>query len=190
MATRFGQLMLARARFALACPQPLPLLALLLVAGAVFLQLWAVPRHEAAAEAAERRASAAERALRRMAGERREEDATPAAAARARLLGRYPGETALNATLGQLLDLAQQHALEASSGDYRLTVAKEGLLMQYVVTLPLKGDYASLRGFLTAVRSGHPGVAIDDVALRRDSLGSTALDAQLRLIVFARRERS
>lgn len=189
MATRFGQLMLARLRFALAYPQPLPLLALLLAAAAVFLQLWAVPRHEAASEAAERRASAAEHALRRMAGERREEDATPAAA-RARLLGRYPGETALNATLGQLLDLAQQHALEASSGDYRLTVAREGLLMQYVVTLPFKGDYASLRGFLAAVRSGHPGVAIDDVALRRDSLASGTLDAQLRLIVFARREHS
>jgi len=187
MAARFGQLMLARLRFALAYPQPLPLATLLLVAIATFLQLQRVPQHEAAVEAAERRTAAAERALRRMAGERRETDESPAAA-RARLLDRYPEETALNATLGQLLELARQHALEASSGDYRLTMAKEGPLMQYVVTLPLKGDYASLRGFLGAIRAEHPGVAIDDIALRRDALGSSALDVQLRLIVFARRE--
>ncbi|MCK6407031.1 MAG: type II secretion system protein M [Rhodocyclaceae bacterium] len=187
MANRFGQVMLARLRFALAYPQPLPLLALLLLCAAAFLHLHRIPQHEQAAEAAERRGAAAERALRRLAGEQRQVDDSPAAG-RARLLGRYPEELALNATLAQLLDLAQRHGLDPLTGDYRLTVAKEGPLMQYVLTLPLKGDYPSLRRFLAALRSEHPGVAIDDLALRRDALGGTALDTQLRLIVFARRE--
>jgi hypothetical protein len=188
MAARSGQVILARLRFALAYPQPLPLVALLLVCLAAFLHLHRIPQHEQAIEAAERRAIAAERTLRRLAGEQRKVDDSPAAA-RARLLGHYPEEVALNSTLAQLLDLAQQHGLGPLTGDYRLTVAKEGPLMQYVLTLPLKGDYPALRRFVAALRAEHPGVAIDDLALRRDALGSTTLEMQLRLIVFARRER-
>lgn len=183
---RVAQLIGARLRFMAAYPQPLPTLALLLLVGAGFVHFHLMPQHEAAIESAEQRIAAAERALRDLAGKAPPPQATPEEA-RARLLERFPAETAINATLGALLDLARSNGLDPASGDYRLAAARGGLLMQYSVTLPLKGDYQSLRRYLIEVHERHPGVAVEDISLHRDSVGTTGLEAQLRLVIFARR---
>jgi hypothetical protein len=185
--TRFAQKLVARCRFALAYPQPLPLAALLLIVGAAAVHFHLLPAREASIELAERQLAAAERVTRRIAAEQRKDGVSPEAA-KQDLLARFPRETALNETLGSLLDLVRSSGLDLVSGDYRLTMAAEGLLAQYVITLPLKGDYLALRRYLLEVREKHSGIAIDDVASRRDSIGNPALETQLRLIVFVRRE--
>ena len=95
---------------------------------------------------------------------------------------RLPGE------LGKLLDLAEQDGLQFSGGEYRLVAGKEKLLDRYVVSLPVRGDYQEVRRFLMTLRDEFPALAIEDVSLRRDKIGSSEIDAQLRLVLFIRRD--
>lgn len=186
MADRFLNALLARLRFAVANLQVLPLLALLLVAAAALAHLLVLPGREAAVEEGERRLASLERSARRAAVERQSVRVSPEDT-RQRLLERFPTEAQLNAELGRLLEMANKEGLHLPSGDYRLIPGKDGLFDRYVLNLPVKGSYRSIRRYVTAVRNEFPDLAVDDITLRRENIGGTEVEAQLRFILFGRR---
>lgn len=179
--------LLARLRFAVSNLAALPLLALLLVLAAALVHLVVLPGREAAIEAAENRLSSLERSTRRAAIERQSERVTPDET-RQRLLDRFPGEDQLNAELGRLLELAGKEGLQVPSGDYRLLPGKDGLFDRYVLNLPVKGSYQTIRRYVAAVRKEFPDLAVDDISLHRESIDSPEVEAQLRFILFGRRK--
>lgn len=189
MADRFLNPLLARLRFAAANLQLLPLLAFLLVVVAACVHLFLLPGREAAIEESERRLAVLERSARRTAIERQNVQVSPADT-RERLLGRFPGEEQLNAELGRLLEIAATEGLQVASGDYRMTPGKDGVFDRYVVNLPLKGNYLKVRSYVTAVRREFPDLAVDDISLRRENIGSSEVEAQLRFILFGRKKAS
>jgi len=184
---RFLNSLPERLRFAAANLAPLPLFAVLLVAAAGYLQLALLPAREAAIESTEHRLAVVERNARRAALEQHSTRTTPEEA-RQRLLAAFPETAALSAELGRLVELAEKQGLMLSGGDYRLQPAKDGALFdRYQLTLPVKGDYRAVRTYLKRVRADFPGLAIEDIALRRDSIASAEIEAQLRFVVFARK---
>ena len=189
MADRLLNLVFGRLRFAAANLQVLPLIAFLLVTAAALAQLLLLPGREAAIEDAERRLVSLERTARRAAIERQSELITPADT-RQRLLDRFPTEDQLNAELGRLLEMATQQGLQVPTGDYRLMPGKDGLFDRYVLNLPVKGSYKTIRSYLKVVRGEFPDLAVDDITLRRESIGSTDVEAQLRFVLFGRRKSS
>lgn len=189
MADRFLNVLLARLRFAAANLQVLPLAAFLLVTTAALAQLIVLPGREAAIEEAGRRLASLERNTRRTLIERQGEQASPKAT-RQRLLDRFPTENQLNAELGRLIEMATEQGLQVPSGDYRLMPGKDGLFDRYVLNLPVKGNYRTIRRYVTAVRSEFPDLAVDDITLRRDNLGNTDVEAQLRFVLFGRSKTS
>ncbi|MDP3538812.1 MAG: hypothetical protein Q8S26_08925 [Azonexus sp.] len=189
MADRFLTIFLARLRFAAANLQVVPLLAFLFVVVAAFVQFFLLPGREAAIEESERRLASLERSARRAAIERQSERVSPEET-RQRLLGRFPSEEQLNAELGRLLEMAASEGLQVSSGDYRMTPGKDGMFDRYVLNIPLKGNYQKIRTYLKAVRLEFPEMAIDDISLRRENIGSGDVEAQLRFILFGRRQAS
>ena len=106
---------------------------------------------------------------------------------RQRLLDRFPMQEQLNAELGGLIELATTEGLQVPSGDYRLMPGKDGLFDRYVLNLPVKGSYRSIRRYVQAVRKAYPDLAVDDISLRRESIGSAEVDAQIRFILFGRK---
>ena len=191
MAERFLSVSLVRLRFAAANLQVLPLIALLLVAAAALTQLVLLPAREAAIEEAEHRLASLERSTRRALFERqsdRQSDHNSPEATRQRLLDRFPSEDQLNSELGRLIELATQQGLQVPSGDYRLIPGKEGLFERYVLNLPVKGNYQTIRRFLTAVRSEFPEMSVEDITLRRENIGSAEVEAQFRFVLFGRRK--
>lgn len=187
MADRFLSASLARLRFALVNLQVLPLITLLLVAAAALTQLFLLPARETAIEEAERRLASLERSTRRAMIERQSDLVSPEAT-RQRLLDRFPSENQLNSELGRLVELAIQQGLQVPSGDYRLMPGKDGLFDRYVLTLPIKGSYLAIRRFVTTARSEFPDLAVEDITLRRDTIGSAEVEAQLRFVLFGRRK--
>lgn len=187
MADRFLNALLARLRFAAANLQVLPLLALLLVVGAALAQFLVLPGREAAVEEGERRLANLERSARRAAVERQSVRVSPEDT-RQRLLERFPTEAQLNAELGRLIEMANKEGLQLPSGDYRLIPGKDGLFDRYVLNLPVKGSYRSIRRYVVAVRNEFPDLAVDDITLRRENIGGTEVEAQLRFILFGRRK--
>lgn len=186
MADRFLSSLPARLRFAAANLPVLPLVALLLVLAAAATQLFLLPAREAAIEDGERRLASLERSTRRAAIERQSVQSTPEDT-RQRLLDRFPMQEQLNAELGGLIELATTEGLQVPSGDYRLMPGKDGLFDRYVLNLPVKGSYRSIRRYVQAVRKAYPDLAVDDISLRRESIGSAEVDAQIRFILFGRK---
>lgn len=178
--------LLARARFALANPNWLLLAGGLLVLLAAIAHLLLLPGREAAIEAGERRLAQLERSTSRLQIERQ----STSAPGRPQLLDRFPEAGHLPGELGRLLDLAEQGGLQFNGGEYRLVAGKEKLVDRYVVSLPVRGDYREIRQFLVALRGEFPTLAIEDVSLRRDNIGASDIEAQLRLILFTRRAAS
>ena len=106
---------------------------------------------------------------------------------RQRLLDRFPSEDQLNAELGRLLEMASKEGLQIPTGDYRLVPGKDGLFDRYVLNLPVKGSYMTIRRYVATVRQAFPDLAVEDISLRRENIGSTEVEAQLRFILFGRR---
>lgn len=186
MADRFLKLAQARLAFALATLPVLPLIAFLLAIAVAMAHLLLLPAREAAIEDAERRLAGLERNARRALIEKQAEQVSPEDT-RQRLLQRFPGEEELNAELGRLIALAAEQGLQVPSGDYRLMPGKDGLFDRYVLNLPVTGSYRTIRAYLAAVRNEFPDLAIDDVSLRRESVANAEVEAQLRFILFGRR---
>lgn len=186
MADRFLKLLLARLHFVAANLPLLPLLAFLLVVAAALTQLFLLPAREAAIEETERRVVSLERSTRRAAIEKQSVQSTPEDT-RQRLLERFPLQDQLNAELGALIELATKEGLQVPSGDYRLMPGKDGLFDRYVLNLPVKGSYRSIRQYVVAVRQAYPDLAVDDISLRRENIGSPEVEAQIRFILFGRR---
>lgn len=186
MADRFLKSLAARLRFVAANPPLLPLLALLLLGLAGSVQFFLLPARQAAFDAAEIRLAGLERSARRAAIERQSHSGSPDET-RQRLLERFPDETQLNGELGRLLEMAASGGLSLASGDYRLQPARDGMFDRYVLNLPVKGEYRKIRHYVQAVRQAFPDLAVDDIGLRRENIGSLEVEAQLRLVLFSRR---
>lgn len=176
---------LSRLRFTLAYPPWLLLSSgfLLLIAGC--LQLIVLPRLEARIEASELNLRQIERANRRAQFERTHSQASPENI-RLSLLDQFPDDAHLHSELGRLLELADREGLQLSAGEYRLVNGKDKLVDKYVLNLPLQGSYREIRQYLARLRSAFPTLAIEDISLRRNNIGQSRIDAQLRLVMFIR----
>lgn len=186
MADRLLKRLLARLQFSLANLPVLPLIALLLVVAATATHLFRLPARQAALEEGERRLSSLERSTRRAALEREVERVNPDDA-RQRLLQRFPDEQQLNGELGRIIELAGQQGLRIPSGDYLLVPGKDGVFDRYVLNLPIEGRYSVIRRYVASVRQQFPDIAIEDIGLHRENIGTTDLEAQLRFVIFRRR---
>jgi Tfp pilus assembly protein PilO len=83
-----------------------------------------------------------------------------------------------------LHQIAAHNDLTLDSGEYRLTDAKDGGLARYQITLPLRGGYAQVRTFLEQVLTQIPAAALDEVTMRRDSVGARMTETRVRLTLY------
>ena len=60
-------------------------------------------------------------------------------------------------------------------------------LAEYRITLPLKGDYGQIRGFIAKTLNELPYVALESVRFERQKVNDPAIDAQLKLVLYLRR---
>lgn len=69
--------------------------------------------------------------------------------------------------------------LELDKGEYRLTRAAGSSFVNYEVVLPVKGDYAGVRGFIAGVLNAVPHASLSELRMERPSAGSDMLDARV-----------
>lgn len=114
---------------------------------------------------------------------KRQADTSPAAqiAAFERFL---PPAKDINRVVGELLAAAEAEGLVLERGDYRLADETGLDVQRYQITLPVKGSYASIRLFVRRALRDIPSLSLDGIALQRQSVGETAIDAQIRMSIF------
>lgn len=100
----------------------------------------------------------------------------------------FPAVGTLRPSLLRLYGAAEKHGLTLEVGKYKLVQEKGRRLARYQITLPVKGSYEQIRGFMAAVLNEMPAAAFEDIGLQRETIGSAALEASIKLSLFVRME--
>lgn len=96
----------------------------------------------------------------------------------------FPAENDSPAWLGKIFASASSRGLHLDQGEYDAKPEKVGKLVRFYMTLPVKGEYAQIRKFLTGLPSEVPVVALEQVQFERQKIGDPQVDAKLKLALF------
>lgn len=83
--------------------------------------------------------------------------------------------------LKTLFTLAEKNGLALRQGEYRSSQDRAGRFFTYQITLPVTGRYGAIWQFAFDALRALPHASLDDVAFRRDAIGSETVEARLRL---------
>ena len=97
---------------------------------------------------------------------------------------RFSDEKSLNTSLARLHAAAKRQGVQLAQAEFKLTSEAREPLARYTMVLPVKADYRALRRFTRDALHELPGLAMEEVNLRRGDAKSTVLDSQLRFVLF------
>ncbi len=86
----------------------------------------------------------------------------------------------------RLSDLAETRGLKLRQGDYRLHRDRDAGVVAYQMHYPVTGSYAALREFINVALEEFPALALEEVQIRRNSIGATDVEARLRFTLYLR----
>lgn len=84
----------------------------------------------------------------------------------------------------QIFSVARDSEITLNQAEYQLTAERSGRYSRLQITLPIKGPYRRIRGFVDNLLVSHPALSLDEINFRRDSIKSQTVDAQLRLSLY------
>lgn len=93
-------------------------------------------------------------------------------------------DTALSDWLKKLYTAAADQKLVLEQGEYRITPSKNGKLVRYQITLPVKGSYLQIRQFIAQALTDVPVAALEDMTFKREAIGATAVETRIKLTLF------
>jgi hypothetical protein len=105
----------------------------------------------------------------------------------AQFLARFPEPRGITPALTRLHAAARRQGVQLDQAEFRFANEAGEPLLRYVIVLPVKSDYRALRSFVREAMRELPGLALEEVNLRRSDITSSALEAQLRFVLFVKR---
>lgn len=87
-------------------------------------------------------------------------------------------------TLKSLFSLARQQGLSVAQANYRNTLHPKNYYHTTQITLPLRGSYTSIRRFSMEALIKHPYCSIEEIAFKREGIGSDEVEAKLRMTLW------
>lgn len=97
---------------------------------------------------------------------------------------RFPAESEMAGSVGVLNAVARRQGVQLNQAEFKFSVEPSGLLGRYSIVLPVKADYRALRGFIREAMREMPGLALEELNIRRSDAKSPVLEAQLRFVLF------
>lgn len=97
---------------------------------------------------------------------------------------RFRGDRSIATSLRQLQAAAKRQGLQLDQAEFRWASDAVEPLQRYTMVLPVKAEYGALRRFIRDALLELPGLAIEEVSLRRNDPKSGTLEAQLRFVLF------
>ena len=97
---------------------------------------------------------------------------------------RFPDEKGIAPSLARLHAIARRRGVTIERAEFKYVSEASEPLARYTVVLPVKADYRALRRFSRDLLRELPGVALEEVNLRRSDAKAPVLEAQLRLVLF------
>lgn len=100
---------------------------------------------------------------------------------------RFGDEKGLSAALASLHAVARQHGVQIEQAEFRLSSDAREPLSRYAIVLPVKADYRAVRRFTQDALGRLPGLALEELSLRRGDARASEVEAQLRFVLFINR---
>src|SRR5262249_2272198 len=88
------------------------------------------------------------------------------------------------AALRAVFDAAAAESLVIETGEYRFAREPGSKLVRYQMTLPVRGSYVSIRRFVVRALNEVPGLALDNLDLRRESVASRSVEARVLFTLY------
>lgn len=86
-----------------------------------------------------------------------------------------------------IYECSRNYGLMVEQGSYRLLQESPAeSLIRYEITLPVKGDYSAIRGFISQVLIELPTLSLDAISLNRANSGDPMIEAELRMTLYLR----
>ncbi|TFW34407.1 hypothetical protein [Massilia horti] len=92
------------------------------------------------------------------------------------------------ALLARLHKAASSQGLILEHGDYQFTRETGSPLMRYEIELPVKGDYAQIRRFVSTAMMDSPTLALRSITFSRQKSDDAQLTATLVLVLYLKKE--
>ena len=99
----------------------------------------------------------------------------------------FPGSADLGASYSRLWNVARRHGVALRQAEFKLSEGGQDEFQRYTILLPVTADYASLRAFVADALADLPGLALEEMNVRRGDSKSLQLDARLNFVLFVRR---
>ena len=96
----------------------------------------------------------------------------------------FPKSSSAPDSLAKLYEVAQAQGLMLDQGEYRLVHDRNGRLLRYEVTLPVKGTYPQMRKFMSQLLADIPYLSLDSVTFQRQKVGDATLESQIRFTLY------
>jgi hypothetical protein len=103
-------------------------------------------------------------------------------------MAHFPPREQIGAALDDFSRLAVQNQLTLPSGDYKFTESKNLRLARYEIHFPVRGSYAQVYSLIAAALNAMPNLALDEIAIKRESRLAGEIEAQLRFSLYLRQD--
>jgi hypothetical protein len=105
-------------------------------------------------------------------------------ASMANFYGYFASRDEAFAALQAIYAAAEVEGIDLETGEYRLGRERGSRLLRYQIVFPVKGSYPKIRRFVARALNEAPGVALDDLTLRRESAQSNVLEARVQFTLY------
>lgn len=96
----------------------------------------------------------------------------------------FPDEHDAPDWVGKIAAIAQRNGLNLQQAEYKSDRDKTGKLIRLQMSLPLSGEYQTIRLFLSELRTEIPIVSLEQVQFKRQKIGDPRVDAKISLVIF------
>ena len=93
-------------------------------------------------------------------------------------------EADVGEVLQRISQIASKQGLRLAQSEFQTSREGHGGLRQVQVTLPLRASYPQLRGWIDAVLRQMPGVSIDQITLKRETVAQAQADIRIKLSIW------
>lgn len=102
----------------------------------------------------------------------------------------FPQDKELPQCMEKIFVSAQSHGIELEQGEYKMARDKEGGLVRFQMTFPVKGNYPQIRKYLTALKADIPTLSLQQVQFKRQKVGDAMVEANIVLVLYLMEQRS
>lgn len=96
----------------------------------------------------------------------------------------FPESRNMPEYLEKIFSSARKQGISLDQGEYKVTRTKEGNLVSFQMTFPVKGDYPRIRKYLAALLADIPVLSLQQVQFKRQKVGNSLVDANIRLGLY------